>query len=74
MDIEGAEYESILDLDTFHSQLSIVNEGSRRWEPEPLRYVGINGLLRVHALADSYEKKHGHSSPIYRRIHDYFVP
>ena len=66
--------ESILDLETFHSQLSIVNEGSRRWEPEPLRYVGINGLLRVHALADTYEKKHGHSSPIYRRIHDYFVP
>ena len=66
--------ESILNLDTFHARLPIVNNGSRRWEPEPLRFVGINGLLRIHARADDYEKKHGHSSPMYSRIHDYFVP
>lgn len=42
--------------------LPIVNHVSPRWEPEPLRYVGINSLLRLTSRADETETKTGRRS------------
>lgn len=39
--------------------LPIVNHVSPRWEPEPLRYIGINSILRLTTRADETEKKIG---------------
>lgn len=36
-----------------------VGHRSRRWEPEPLRYLGINTLMVLPLDADRYEAKHG---------------
>ncbi|MCY4193215.1 MAG: FAD-dependent oxidoreductase, partial [bacterium] len=36
-------------------ELPWVGHQSRRWEPEPLRWLGINGALRVMAIADRSE-------------------
>ena len=34
-----------------------VNQPSRKWEIEPLRFIGINGLLRISESMDRYETK-----------------
>ncbi|WP_205843967.1 NAD(P)/FAD-dependent oxidoreductase [Nakamurella deserti] len=39
-----------------------VNHRSRRWEPEPLRWAGINGGLRLAALVDRREAATGRPS------------
>jgi glycine/D-amino acid oxidase-like deaminating enzyme len=39
-----------------------VQHSSRRWEPEPLRWAGINGVLRVMAGADRAEQRTGRPS------------
>ncbi len=36
-----------------------VNHHVRNWEPEPLRWLGINGALQVMKRADSVEEKRG---------------
>ena len=36
-----------------------VNHVSRRWEPEPLRWLGINAGLRAMTLADAEERMTG---------------
>lgn len=41
------------------SPLPIVNHQSRRWEPEPFRWIGINALLKITALEDLIEEKTG---------------
>jgi glycine/D-amino acid oxidase-like deaminating enzyme len=40
-------------------RLPWVQHRSRRWEPEPLRWLGINGMLRVMASADRAEQRTG---------------
>jgi glycine/D-amino acid oxidase-like deaminating enzyme len=35
-----------------------VDHRSRKWEPEPLRWIGINSLVRLPGAADQYEAKH----------------
>ncbi|MEI6403673.1 MAG: FAD-dependent oxidoreductase [Actinomycetota bacterium] len=35
-----------------------VGHRSRRWEPEPLRWIGINTLVRLPVGADRYEDRH----------------
>jgi glycine/D-amino acid oxidase-like deaminating enzyme len=35
-----------------------VNHHVRRWEPEPLRWIGINTALRVMGSADAAERRH----------------
>jgi glycine/D-amino acid oxidase-like deaminating enzyme len=35
-----------------------VDHRSRRWEPEPLRWIGINAMVRLPVGADGYESKH----------------
>jgi len=39
-----------------------VNHVSRKWEPEPLRWIGANLGLQVMQRADSYEQKTGKNS------------
>ena len=34
-----------------------VNQPSRKWEIEPLRFIGINGLLKISESMDNYEAK-----------------
>ena len=44
------------------ARLPWVDHRSRRWEPEPLRWLGINGALRVTAGADAAEARTGRPS------------
>ena len=46
----------ILERDTELTQLPWVNHRSRRWEPEPLRWLGVNGGLRTMGLGDREEQ------------------
>jgi glycine/D-amino acid oxidase-like deaminating enzyme len=39
-----------------------VNHRSRRWEPEPFRYVGINAGLRLAGTADRAEERKGRAT------------
>ena len=49
----------ILEHDTELLRLPWVNHRSRRWEPEPFRWVGVNLGLRVMAHADRVEERTG---------------
>lgn len=54
----------ILDRDTDLTRLPWVNHHSRSWEPEPLRWLGINTGLRAMTLADTEERLTRHPSRI----------
>ncbi|WP_424810318.1 FAD-dependent oxidoreductase [Rhodococcus sp. 27YEA15] len=41
------------------TSLSWVRPAPRRWEPEPLRWLGANGLYKAYALADHIEGRSG---------------
>ena len=41
------------------TQRAIVKHASPRWEPEPLRWIGINALLKLSSWADTKEKRTG---------------
>ncbi|KXF52928.1 FAD-dependent oxidoreductase [Rhodococcus sp. SC4] len=56
----------ILDDDTDLRRLPLTNHRSPAWEPEPLRWIGINAGLRLMNGADHAEAKHGRPS---RRAH-----
>ncbi len=45
-----------------------VNHRSRRWEPEPLRWLGINAGLRAMSLADAEEQRTGRESVLARLV------
>ena len=47
----------ILEKDTELMALPWVNHRSRSWEPEPLRWIGINGALKLMASADEKEMR-----------------
>lgn len=47
-----------------HYPLPIVNHVSPRWEPEPLRYIGINSILRLTKRADETEKRTGRKNRV----------
>ena len=49
--------------DTDLARLPWVGHRSRRWEPEPIRWIGINGALRVTAGADAAEARTGRPRP-----------
>lgn len=40
------------------TDLPWVDHHSRKWEPEPLRWIGINSMVRLPDQADRYETKH----------------
>jgi glycine/D-amino acid oxidase-like deaminating enzyme len=49
----------ITGTDSRFVRLPWVNQRSRNWEPEPLRWLGINGGLRLTASADAFEARTG---------------
>lgn len=52
----------ILDRDTDLRHLPLTNHRSPTWEPEPLRWIGVNTGLRLMNGADRAELKHGRPS------------
>lgn len=52
----------ILRRDTDLTALPWVGHRSKRWEPEPLRYLGINAGLRLAASADHAEEQAGRAT------------
>ena len=48
--------------DTDLTSLPWVNHRSRQWEPEPLRWVGVNAGVRVMSSADGVENRTGKTS------------
>lgn len=49
----------ILGHDTELTRLPWVNHRWRRWEPEPLRWIGVNAGLKAMAHADKHEERTG---------------
>lgn len=39
------------------AELAWVGRQARRWEPEPVRWLGVHGMYRLFALADSWEER-----------------
>jgi hypothetical protein len=54
------------DTDLVH--LPWVNHHSRVWEPEPLRWLGVNAGLLTMKLADSTEERTGRPSRLAHRM------
>ena len=52
----------ITEHDTELTSLPWVNHHSRQWEPEPLRWVGVNAGVRVMSSADAVENRTGKTS------------
>jgi hypothetical protein len=52
----------ILGRDTELTALPWVGHRSRPWEPEPLRYLGINAGLRLAEGADRAEQRSGRAT------------
>jgi hypothetical protein len=48
-----------LGRDTDLVSLPWVGHRSRRWEPEPLRYLASSAIVRALGAADRYEDRHG---------------
>ena len=55
------------------TDLAWVNNQSRKWEVEPLRYFGINGLLKISESIDSYESKTNRPDRIRTKILETFL-
>jgi len=47
----------VIGRDTGLTGLAWVGHRSRRWEPEPLRWIGVVGLHRAYAWADRHESR-----------------
>jgi glycine/D-amino acid oxidase-like deaminating enzyme len=58
----------VLGRSTELTALPWVQHRSRRWEPEPLRWLGINAGLRAMSLADGEERLTGRPSRIARAM------
>jgi glycine/D-amino acid oxidase-like deaminating enzyme len=58
----------ILERDTELTALPWVGHRSRRWEPEPLRWLGVNTGLRAMAFADTEERLTGRPSLVARAV------
>jgi glycine/D-amino acid oxidase-like deaminating enzyme len=58
----------ILERDSELVRLPWVNHRSRRWEPEPLRWLGVNAGLRLVATADREESRSGRPAQRARAI------
>lgn len=60
--------DQILGVDSPESRLPIADHASPRWEPEPLRWLGINAGLRAANLGDAEEKLTGSPSRIVKTL------
>ncbi|MEO5708338.1 MAG: FAD-dependent oxidoreductase [Nocardioidaceae bacterium] len=58
----------VLGRDTELTRLPWVGHRSRRWEPEPLRWLGVNAGLRAMTLADTEERVTGRPSLLARAV------
>ena len=58
----------VLGRDTELTRLPWVGHRSRSWEPEPLRWLGINAGLRAMTLADHEEARTGRESRIAKLV------
>jgi glycine/D-amino acid oxidase-like deaminating enzyme len=58
----------VLRRDTAITRLPWVGHRSRRWEPEPLRWLGLNTAVRAVALADAEERLTGRPSLVARAM------
>lgn len=58
----------VLRRDTGLTRLPWVGHRSRRWEPEPLRWLGVNAGLRAMTFADTEERLTGRPSLIARAV------
>ncbi|MDF3608016.1 FAD-binding oxidoreductase [Paracoccus sp. DMF-8] len=47
----------VLGRDTDLTRLAWVNRTARRWQPEPLRWLGIHAMYRLYHLADRQERR-----------------
>jgi glycine/D-amino acid oxidase-like deaminating enzyme len=54
------------------TRLPWVNHRSRKWEPEPLRWLAVHGVAEVTGHLDRAENQ-GRRSPIARTVFDHFV-
>jgi glycine/D-amino acid oxidase-like deaminating enzyme len=50
------------------TRLPWVGHTSPRWEPEPLRWLGVNAGLRIAAAADATEARSGQPTPVSRAL------
>jgi len=64
--------ELVLRETTERTSFAWVNQPSRRWEPEPLRWLGAQGVRRMGEWADAAEEKGRHAG-IFGRIFDAFA-
>ena len=55
------------------TRLAWVNRPSRKWEVEPLRYIGINYLLKLSDSIDHHEAKTNRPDKIRENILDFFL-
>jgi glycine/D-amino acid oxidase-like deaminating enzyme len=60
----GAMADLILEKKTDRSQLPFVQWKNPQWEPEPLRWLAINGAIKLSGLADKEERRTKQSSGI----------
>ena len=58
----------VLGRDTELTRLPWVGHRSPRWEPEPLRWLGVNAGLRAMTLADAEERATGRPSVVARAV------
>jgi glycine/D-amino acid oxidase-like deaminating enzyme len=63
----------ILRRETDLVTLPWVNHHSRKWEPEPLRWLGINAMLRLPIGADRYEERSGKTEKWRSKILEKFI-
>jgi glycine/D-amino acid oxidase-like deaminating enzyme len=54
----------VLGRDTDITRLPWVGHRSRRWEPEPLRWIGVNAGTRLAPMADWAEQRSGHRARV----------
>jgi hypothetical protein len=47
----------LLDRKTELTRLPWVGERSPRWEPEPLRWLGVNAAIGLNRAADYFERR-----------------
>jgi glycine/D-amino acid oxidase-like deaminating enzyme len=52
----------VLDRDTEESRLPWVGHAWPRWEPEPLRWLGVRGTTALMGVADRREERTGRPS------------
>ncbi len=58
----------VLGRDTDLTRLPWVDHRSRAWEPEPLRWLGVNAALHAMTLADAEERMTNRPSVVARLV------